>query len=940
MKQVIKSLLSLILFTVAFQTLASAQQNSSMGESMQESLDVATQLMISKQSKSAVLITGKLLERLEKEEKYNSPFGLKVQLIHGSALVNADKLGAGLDFLLKLKETSQAKKQWDVFAETCRVIASVLEYAEQKEGSLSNLREAQATISQYHLDSIYPNFAVRIASWHRLFGDRDSSVFYAQEAIRTAQQFGKVFEVAEGHLLLGLNLKHADPQGAISHYKEAAQWYRKVKVFYTFCFIHLNMAELNLAMGNSREAMANIDTTFLYYPLATGNNDEQISRAYILKGNAFQQLGQLDSAIFYLKTGHKMEMESVQSLNLEKIVEIDNKYNVRQKVKELEAKNLEIQTGNDRLNLLVVLISMIFVFAGILAFFYLRLRKANQITREQSKQLKSLDTAKSHFFANVSHELRTPLALMLGPIGTLLKDNQLTDKQANLLQLAQHSSKQLEQLVTDILDLGKLEMGKMELNETLTEVAPFFRSYFAQFESLAESRHIDFSLDMAVDNDVVALLDQAKCRQILNNLLSNAFKFTPAGERVAAKLLLSDGTIQLSVADTGPGIHPDDLPHVFNRYFQTTRPDKPAEGGTGIGLALCHEYAHLFGGKIEVKSMLGQGTTFRVWIPVKRADNANIPDVAPKILDLGLKSAPTPAATPALPAPAYQALAGREVSTKEGALAKPTILVVEDNPDLQAYIRLILSEKYQVVTAENGQAALGVMSYELGEIHEPSGIKKTHNSKLITPDLVLSDLMMPVMDGLQLLEKLKSSDATRHIPVIMLTARADARDKLKALRIGVDDYLTKPFEEEELLVRIENLLKNQSARRAALAEDTTTSEASTTPPLSQPDREWLKTFEAYVQKHYSSDLLSVTSLAHEFAMSESTLLRQLKRLTGLSPLQYIQEVRLTEAWRLLENQRYNSIAQVASKVGYDEVRTFTRSFKQRFGKLPSEMIEV
>jgi YesN/AraC family two-component response regulator len=200
--------------------------------------------------------------------------------------------------------------------------------------------------------------------------------------------------------------------------------------------------------------------------------------------------------------------------------------------------------------------------------------------------------------------------------------------------------------------------------------------------------------------------------------------------------------------------------------------------------------------------------------------------------------------------------------------------------------------------------------------------------------------MMPVMDGLQLLEKLKSTDATRHIPVIMLTARADARDKLKALRIGVDDYLTKPFEEEELLVRIENLLKNQSARRAALAEDTTTSEASTTPPLSQPDREWLKTFEAYVQKHYSSDLLSVTSLAHEFAMSESTLLRQLKRLTGLSTLQYIQEVRLTEAWRLLENQRYNSIAQVASKVGYDEVRTFTRSFKQRFGKLPSEMIEV
>ncbi|HQW95227.1 MAG TPA: ATP-binding protein [Saprospiraceae bacterium] len=920
MKRVITTLLSLILFTVAFQTLTSAQQNSSMGESMQESLDVATQLMISKQSKSAVLITGKLLERLEKEGKYNAPFGLKVQLIHGSALVSAEKLGAGLDFLLKLKETSQAKKQWDVFAESCRVIASVLEYAEQKEGSLSNLREAQATISQYHLDSIYPNFAVRISSWHRIFGDRDSSVFYAHEAIRTAPQFGKVFEVAEGHLLLGLNLKHADPQGAISHYKEAALLYRKVKVFYTFCLIHLNMAELNLAMGKSREAMANIDTAFLYYPLATGNNIEQLFRAYILKGNAFQQLGQLDSAIFYLKTGHKMELESLQSLNLEKIVEIDNKYNVKQKVKELEAKNLEIQTGNDRLNLLMVLISMIFVFAGILAFFYLRLRKANQITREQSKQLKSLDTAKSHFFANVSHELRTPLALMLGPIGTLLKDKQLTDKQANLLQLAQHSSKQLEQLVTEILDLGKLEMGKMELDEKPTEVAPFFRSYFAQFESLAESRHIDFSFDIAVGDGVVTNLDQAKCRQILNNLLSNAFKFTPAGERVEATLSLNNGTIQLSVADTGPGIHPDDLPHVFNRYFQTTRPDKPAEGGTGIGLALCHEYAHLFGGKIEVKSMLGQGTTFRVWIPVKRADNANISDVAPKILDLGLKSAPAPIATPVASADK----------------ARPTILVVEDNPDLQAYIRVILSEKYNVVSADNGQTALGVMRDELGVMSEQAGAQIAHHSSLITPDLVLSDLMMPVMDGLQLLEKLKSSDATRHIPVIMLTARAEARDKLKALRIGVDDYMTKPFEEEELLARIENLLRNQSVRK----QEAPSSPApeTTRPQVSEEDQQWLEGFEAYVQKHLSSDILTVSALAGTFAMSDSTLQRQLKRLTGLSPIQYLQEMRLDEGRKLLETRRYNSIGQVAAQVGFQDARSFSRSYKQRFGKLPSEMM--
>lgn len=195
--------------------------------------------------------------------------------------------------------------------------------------------------------------------------------------------------------------------------------------------------------------------------------------------------------------------------------------------------------------------------------------------------------------------------------------------------------------------------------------------------------------------------------------------------------------------------------------------------------------------------------------------------------------------------------------------------------------------------------------------------------------------MMPVMDGYQLLEKLKNDDATRHIPVIMLTARAEVYDKLRALRIGVDDYLTKPFDEEELLARIENLLRNQAARQEEVSPET--EPASAAPLLSQPDREWLETFEAYVQKHFSSDILSVSTLAHEFAMSESTLLRHLKRLTGLSPVQYLQEVRLDEARRLLENRVCNSIAQVASKVGYDDARSFSRSYKQRFGKSPSEV---
>lgn len=617
---------------------------------------------------------------------------------------------------------------------------------------------------------------------------------------------------------------------------------------------------------------------------------------------------------------------------------------------EVENKNkaLELKQSKDRLRYTTAIGVLVLLLAAGLLFGYYRQHKSrrelaaqNALIQKQADQLQSLDLAKSRFFANVSHELRTPLTLLTSPVKTLLKDEQLTEKQIRLLHMAERAGQQLGQLVNDILDLRKLDMGKMTVNAEPTELRPYFQTCFAQFESLAEQKQIDYALALDLPDETIADLDREKCRQILFNLLSNAFKFTPAGGNIAAVVRLVEGALHISVADSGAGIHPDDLPHVFDRYFQSGRPDKPAEGGTGIGLALCREYAQLFGGTIRAESPPGRGAVLTVSFPVALYDHI------PAALQYDTVVGPDPAPTSAADISGGLASNGQ---TGDNEHHKPVLLLVEDNPDLREYVRFILQEKYHVVAAENGQAALKVVrddwsDMSLPETHAPSLITPTthapslipYPSPLIIPDLVLSDLMMPVMDGYQLLETLKSNDATRHIPFIMLTARAEVQDKLKALRIGVDDYLTKPFDEEELLARIDNLLKNQAARRAAAAMPVL--EPAPVPIMSQPDRAWLEAFEAYVQKHYTSDLLSVASLAHAFAMSESTLLRQLKRLTGLSPLQYIQEVRLDEARRLLENRAYNSIAQVASKVGYDDARTFTRSFKQRFGKLPSEVME-
>ncbi|MEZ4849782.1 MAG: response regulator [Bacteroidia bacterium] len=458
--------------------------------------------------------------------------------------------------------------------------------------------------------------------------------------------------------------------------------------------------------------------------------------------------------------------------------------------------------------------------------------------------------------------------------------------------------------MNEILNLRKLEMGKMGLMETATDLYLFFQSHLAQFESKAQMQNIHFQFEGEIERDMVAAIDQEKCRQILYNLLGNAFKFTSEGGTIKGKVKILEQKLYLKVEDSGRGIHPEDLPHIFERFFQSRQPDKPAEGGTGIGLAICHEYLQLFGGEIHAESELDKGTAFRLSFPIKLLDKADLPEVhSEEVYDYF-----------SIVKPVFSADLGEKSNS-----SNPHILIVEDNPNLQQYLQLILSDRFQVTTASHGKAALELLD-------KPNDFQ-----------LIISDLMMPIMDGYQLLEKLKSRDDTRQIPVIMLTARAEMSDKLKALRIGVDDYLKKPFNEEELAARIENLLKNQQVRQTEV--ESLPEKGQKVPDISQEDQEWLESFEEYVKAHFADDLLSVPDLALTFAMSESTLLRQLKRLTGLTPVQYLKEVRLNEAYQLLETRAFNSVSQVASKVGYTDARSFSRSFRKRFGVSPSEVLK-
>ncbi|MBX2893173.1 MAG: response regulator [Saprospiraceae bacterium] len=543
-----------------------------------------------------------------------------------------------------------------------------------------------------------------------------------------------------------------------------------------------------------------------------------------------------------------------------------------------------------------------------------RIEQDKRTIEKQAEELRQLDKVKSNFFANVSHELRTPLTLMLGPISSMLKSGELSNRNFTYAKLAQQNGEQLLKLVGEILDLQKLESKKLELHPKPVLLYPLLKRIAAQFESLAQNKSIAFVFLYRAEKSLQIETDAAKLELVINNLLSNAMKFTSAGERVEFKAEDLAHGIRLTVTDTGKGIHPGDLPRVFDRFFQSRQADAPTEGGTGIGLALVRELSVLFGGSVSVQSPAAgeKGSAFTFEFP-----KIEVMGAAEQLVEEN-------------PAPVGEAFAIPAI-TENDAPEKPSILLVEDNLDLRIYLQTLLSDKYRVRAAENGQAALHYLSQEI------------ENRKSEIVNLVISDIMMPVMDGFQLLEKLKSDERFRHIPVVLLTARADMQDKIRALRIGVDDYLLKPFEEEELLVRVAALLERYSERRRGWESRSEEAEEAEQPPgsdirLSEHDAAWLASLETLVAAEAQNDQLSVTWLADQLHLSERHFQRRLKLLTGLSPNAYIKEVRLQEARRLLELRQVRSVKEAAWAVNFRDEKYFAQQFRERFGKYPSEMM--
>lgn len=549
-----------------------------------------------------------------------------------------------------------------------------------------------------------------------------------------------------------------------------------------------------------------------------------------------------------------------------------------------------------------------------------KIRQDKALIEAQAVQLIQLDEAKNRFFANVTHELRTPLTLIQGPITTHLEQHGLSRKEAPLLYLAQKNSMNLLRMVNDLLDLGKLEAGKLSIHEQPVQLVQKIKLLLDSFGANASKQGIALSLDDRTTSKLTLCLDLRLLTIVLNNLLSNALKFTERGGQIILRVCEGETTIQIEVEDTGRGIHSDDLPYVFDRYFQTQQTETAYEGGSGVGLALAKEASKAMGGTLEVHSKWGQGSTFTLQFP-KPETMLEIVDSTPEFEEF----TDQPQETAETPIQLDNQVLSREMAQ---------LLLVEDNEDLRLYLTQVLGLHYQVAAVANGYEA------------------QLYLAEFI-PDLIISDLMMPQVDGFQLLEWLKSGSLSS-IPVIMLTARADSADRVRALRKGVDDYLVKPFVESELLARVQNLIQRQRIRLSYAAEQAKApleemldegqidlalkSRIKIPAALTQDEQQWLEQLEQAVITNLGNSGYTVNDLAKGVLMSRSVFYEELRRTLGLTPNEYINEIRLLKAMELFQsNPGIYSVKEMSGLVGFRDERYFSRQFKQRFGVLPSQL---
>jgi signal transduction histidine kinase/DNA-binding response OmpR family regulator len=662
-----------------------------------------------------------------------------------------------------------------------------------------------------------------------------------------------------------------------------------------------NITEAYLALEDYDQALS-----YALEAEQSGSDRSDLDRlryTYLNMASAYEGLRNFESANRSLRK-YIETRDSLFTIEREKqINELEILYETEQRDQTIAMLTLEAETATFRRNTFLasgILVSLI------LLLLYSGQRYKTRKNRQLFEKSEEVARMKSSFFSNISHEFRTPLTLISGPIDKLLQhsDDPVIQKE---LKLMQKNSERLLSLINQLLDLSRLESGSLSLSVSKTDLFSLVRGVAMSFESLAEMKQIRISVETD-DSMSTGWVDRGKLETILINLMGNALKFSPREGEVRVKIAgIHDKNgldyCQIVVSDNGEGIPAKDLDHVFDRFFRGSENELSGTVGSGIGLALTRELVLLHKGEISVNSTPGKGTEFTVKLPVSKI---------------------TYSEQELIPASPTESIPMSVISESESPINKsgdiftdtsvPLLLLIEDNPDVMNYLTGILGDLYRIITAPDGEAGVEAAFREI-------------------PDIIISDVMMPKMDGHQVAEILKQDAKTSHIPLILLTAKASHDDKIKGLQTQADDYVTKPFRPDELKLRVNNLLsarkkmREKYNRKIEVRPDELSAESM--------EESFLKKVVGAINKHLVDEDFSVDQLAGDVGMSRSQLHRKLIALTDQSATDFIRSYRLNLAREKIENHT-GTISEIAYEVGFNSPSYFSKAFKDKFGVSPSE----
>ena len=527
---------------------------------------------------------------------------------------------------------------------------------------------------------------------------------------------------------------------------------------------------------------------------------------------------------------------------------------------------------------------------------------------EDAKKKEELSQMKFRFFTNVSHELRTPLTLIISPMESMMKE--ITDEKLHgKLQLMYRNAQRLLNLVNQLLDFRKNEMAGLHLTLSEGDIVAYVRSICASFLMLSEKKHVHLTFFSAMESLNMSF-DEDKIGKVVMNLLSNAFKFTPDGGRVDVALEMSkemSGRLLIKVSDTGVGIRDEDKERIFERFYQVEQEEPEHQStGSGIGLSLVRDFVTLHEGTVRVVDNVGSGSVFLVELPVKHV-RVSPPKPAPLTEEVEEHEE-------LLPGMEEEALSVDlldDMEDNEDEKEKPLALIVDDNEDLVAFMKDSLSLYFRIQSASNGREAWQKISE-------------------LMPDIIVSDVMMPEMDGNELCRWVKTDKRTSDIPMILLTARQAVEDKVEGLTIGADDYVTKPFNVEILILRMRKLIDLSKKRKAKSLIDPEPSEIA----ITSLDEKLVENAIKYVEANIGRCDLSVEELSRGLGMSRVHLYKKLLQITGKTPIEFIRVIRLKRAAQMLRESQQN-VSEIAYQLGFNNPKYFSKYFKDEFGVLPS-----